>query len=157
MLIGISSSLQHDSPAQWAEQMVELGCRSVVFPVDYTASEHTINSYVEAAKAFQLEIAEVGIWRNPLASDAKERQEARERSVEQLRLADAIGAKCCVNIAGAVGGSRWDGGCRENFSQDAWARTVEYSQELIDTVNPTKTAYCLESMPYLFRTDRMPI
>lgn len=149
MLIGISTGLQHESPTQWAQQMVELGCGSVVFPIDYTASDKTIFSYVEAAKAYQLVIAEVGIWRNPLATDPVLRKEARERSVGQLQLAEAIGAKCCVNIAGTMGGPIWDGGYPENYNQETWKRTVEYTQQLIDTVKPVKTAYCLEPMPWM--------
>lgn len=149
MLIGISTALQHTSPIQWAEQMAELGCKSVVFPVDYTASDKEIQAYVQAAKEYGLLIAEVGIWRNPLAMDVSRRQEARERSAGQLRLAEAIGAKCCVNVAGTMGGPVWDGGYPENYSKETWAATVEYTQELIDEVKPVKTSYCLEPMPWM--------
>ena len=49
MRIGLSSSLEHDNPGQWARRMKELGCGAVVFPVDYTASEELVNAYVQAA------------------------------------------------------------------------------------------------------------
>ena len=42
MRIGLSSSLEHDDPGQWARRMKELGCGAVVFPVDYTASEELV-------------------------------------------------------------------------------------------------------------------
>lgn len=60
MRIGLSSSLKHDTPSQWAEKMKELGCGAVVFPVDYTAPEELIEAYAGAAKKAGLVIAEVG-------------------------------------------------------------------------------------------------
>lgn len=50
MRIGLSSSLKHDTPSQWAEKMKGLGCGAVVFPVDYTAPEELIEAYAGAAK-----------------------------------------------------------------------------------------------------------
>ena len=66
MRIGLSSSLKHDTPSQWAEKMKELGCGAVVFPVDYTAPEELIEAYAGAAKKAGLVIAEVGAWCNPV-------------------------------------------------------------------------------------------
>lgn len=153
MRIGLSSSLKHETPKQWAEQMKALGCGSVVFPVDYTAPENVIADYVDAAHANDLVIAEVGIWKNVFAIDPKERQEARERAVGQLRLADQIGAKCCVNIAGTYGGPIWDGGYRENYSRECWDLTIEYIRNLLDEVKPTRTEYSVEPMPWMYPTS----
>ena len=81
MRIGLSSSLEHDNPGQWARRMKELGCGAVVFPVDYTASEELVNAYVQAAGEEGLVIAEVGAWCNPLAANEQERQAAMELSL----------------------------------------------------------------------------
>lgn len=153
MRIGLSSGLKHETPKEWAEQMRDLGCKAVVFPVDYTAPENLIADYVDAAKSNDLVIAEVGIWRNVFAIDPKERKEARERAIGQLRLADEIGAKCCVNIAGTYGGPIWDGGYKENYSKECWDLTVEYIQGLIDEVRPTRTEYSVEPMPWMYPTS----
>ncbi len=152
MRLGLSSPLSHNTPEEWARQMEELGCRSVVFPLDYTASDNLIADYVSAATNHNLVIAEVGIWRNVFAIDAGEREEARKRAMGQLRLADEIGALCCVNVAGTFGGRLWDGGYRENFSKRAWDETVQYVQKLIDTVRPSKTQYSVEPMPWMIPT-----
>lgn len=149
MRLGMATPLQHDSPTHWAEQLKAIGCGAVVFPLDYRASEKQIHAYAEAARQYDLMIAEVGIWQNPLAEDPQERRRAREYSVGQLRLADALGARCCVNVAGAIRGPRWDGGYKENYSAEAWQRTVEYTQELIDCVQPKHTFYTLEPMPWM--------
>lgn len=153
MRIGLSSALKHETAKQWAEQMKALGCRAIVFPVDYTAPENVIADYVDAAHANDLLIAEVGIWRNVFAIDPKEREEARKRAVGQLRLADEIGAKCCVNVAGTYGGPVWDGGYKENYSRECWDLVVEYTKNLIDEVRPTKTEYSIEQMPWMYPTS----
>ena len=152
MRIGISSGLSHNSPEEWAAQMKELGCSSVVFPLDYTAPENLIADYVNAAEKYGLLIAEVGVWKNVFAIDPDERRAARERAVGQLRLADQIGARCCVNVAGTYGGPVWDGGYRENFSGKAWDMLVEYTRGLIDEVRPARTKYSIEPMPWMYPT-----
>ena len=152
MRIGLSSPLAHETPEQWASQMEELGCRAVVFPADYTQPDHVIADYADAARRHDLLIAEVGIWRNVFALDPAEREEARKRAEGQLRLADEIGAKCCVNVTGTYGGPLWDGGYRENFTPECYDMVVRYTQDLLDTVRPTRTEYSTEPMPWMVPT-----
>lgn len=152
MRLGIASSLKHDNPRQWAQQLKNLGCSSIVFPVDYTADEALILEYVKEAKDKDLIIAEVGVWCNPIAKDENEREAAISRCVEQLKLADRIGAKCCVNITGSVG-ERWDGAYKENFSEETWRKTVASIQEIIDRANPQSTYYTIEPMPWMIPYD----
>ena len=90
-----------DSPEQWALAAREAGYSAVYFPVDYRAETKAIDSYVEAARAADLMICEIGVWNNLLASDPAERAANYERAVRQLELADYVGANCCVNIAGS--------------------------------------------------------
>lgn len=103
MRLGISTALKHTTPKEWAEKMELLGCKAVVFPVDCTASDLLVADYMNEAKKHDLLIAEVGIWKNVFAVNPKEREEAREYARRQLRLADEIGAVCCVNVAGTFG------------------------------------------------------
>ncbi len=151
MRIGLSSGLEHKSPAEWAANLSALGCKSVVFPVDSSASNELIDAYCLAAKEFDLTIAEVGIWRNAISLDEAERQQQMDYSIKQLKLADKIGAKCCVNVSGALG-SRWDGPYKENFSKEAWYRTVKMAQDIIDEVKPVNTYLTLEPMPWMYPT-----
>lgn len=149
MRLGISSSLNGLNPGQWADKLIALGCKSVVFPVDCTAPKELIAEYVKEASTHDLMIAEVGIWRNAISEDKAEADKNMDYSIGQLKLADQIGARCCVNVAGAIGGPRWDGGYRENFSQYAFDRTVRMIQEIIDTVKPSNTYFSIESMPWM--------
>ena len=118
MRIGLASPLMHDNPQHWARQFKELGCGSVVFPLNCNSDKELVKEYVEAAKENDLVIAEVGIWNNMLDSDADKRKAAIDYNIRQLIFADEIGAVCAVNIAGTPHGPRWDGGYRENFSPE---------------------------------------
>lgn len=152
MHIGLSSFSEQKNPALWVEKQKLAGCRAIVFPVDYTVEEELITAYARAAKEQKIDIAEVGVWCNPISPNESVRKEAIMRCKEQLRLADRIGAGCCVNVAGAAG-ERWDGSYKENFSKETWKRTVKSIQEIIDEVNPVNTFYTIEPMPWMYPSD----
>lgn len=149
MFLGISSSLNHKTPEEWAQKHVSLGLKSVVFPVDYLAGEETIAAYKNAADKANLLIAEVGIWKNTLSASPSERAANIDYAINQLKLADRIGANCCVNVVGTPYGPRWDGGYRENFSNELWQMAVKMIQQIIDTAKPINTKFSIESMPWM--------
>lgn len=151
MRLGVASGLKHATPKEWAEKMKRLGCGSVTFPVDSSASEELVDAYCREAKENDLLIAEVGVWKNAIAEDKKEAEEAMDYSIRQLKLADRIGARCCVNIAGAVG-PRWDGAYKENFSRKTWDKTIRMIQEVIDEAKPKNTSFSIEPMPWMYPT-----
>lgn len=151
MRLGISATLQHSTPVEWAEKTKGLGCDAVIFPVDYTAGDKVITAYAEAAKEYDLTIGEVGAWCSPVAEEDNVREAALTRCVEQLRLADYVGARCCVNVTGAAG-PRWDGGYAENFSEAFYEKVVNSLQRIIDTAQPQRTDYTIEPMPWMIPT-----
>ena len=151
MRLGTSSPLKHDSAEEWAKKQVALGCRSVVFPLSSDDPEEMIKEYVEAAKANDLLIAEVGIWRNAMSADPDDRKAQRDYCVRQLQLADRIGARCAVNVAGAMG-PRWDGHYKENFTEETRTEIVKMVQEIIDRAEVTNTYFTLEPMPWMIPT-----
>ena len=148
MRLGTSSPLKHDSAEEWAKKQTELGCRAVVFPLSANDPEEKIKEYVDAAMANDLLIAEVGIWRNAMSLDPEDRKAQRDYCVRQLQLADGIGARCAVNVAGAKG-SRWDGHYKENFSKETRTEIVKMVQEIIDRAEITNTFFTLEPMPWM--------
>ena len=149
MYLGISSSLEHGSPEEWASKHKALGLETVNFPVSYEAGEETFMAYKQAADEAGLSIAEVGVWRNTLAADPEERRQWTDYAINQLRMADEIGAACCVNVVGTPYGPRWDGGYRENFSSELWEMAVKMIRQIIDTARPKHTKFCIESMPWM--------
>ncbi|MDO5442451.1 MAG: sugar phosphate isomerase/epimerase [Bacteroidia bacterium] len=141
--------MEHNSPEVWAAKHKSLGLKCVNFPVDYLAGEETYMAYKEAAGKAGLLIAEVGVWRNTLAADPSERAKWIDYAVGQLKMADRIGAVCCVNVVGTPYGPRWDGGYRDNFSPELWRMAVDMIRQIIDTAEPEHTIFSIESMPWM--------
>lgn len=151
MRLGTSSPLSHSSAEEWAKKHKELGCRAVNFPVNSDEPQDRIDEYKNAANKHGLSIAEVGIWRNALASNEAERKKNLDYCVEQLRLADYLGARCAVNVAGAFG-KRWDGHYKANFTDEAWKKTAAMIREIIDRANVKNTYFTIEPMPWMIPT-----
>jgi len=138
-----------ENASQWAAAHKEMGYRATYCPVNNTDSDDVIREYVKAVKENDLIIAEVGAWNNPLVDDPAKRQEANLYNQKQLELAERIGARCCVNIAGSRG-EQWDGPHPDNFSQDTFDLIVETVRTIIDAVKPKNAFYTLEPMPWIF-------
>jgi sugar phosphate isomerase/epimerase len=92
-------------------------------------------------------IAEIGAWSNPLSPDERTRTAALELCKRRLELADRVGARCCVNIAGSRADT-WDGPHPDNLSRETFALIVDTVREIIDAVEPRRTFYSLEPMPW---------
>jgi sugar phosphate isomerase/epimerase len=117
--------------------------------VTVEAEAATVAAYAAAAAAADLVIAEVGAWGNPLSPDEKVRQAALAHCQHSLDLADRINARCCVNIAGSRG-ERWDGPAAANFTEETFQMIVEVVRAIIDTVQPRRSFYTLEPMPWMY-------
>lgn len=148
MRIGINAILPHTSPAEWAENLCRMGAQASSMPVDFTASDHLIDQYVNAAAAYDIQIAEVGIWNSPFHPDPTVAHSAREKCIHQLELADYVKARCCVNVSGATG-EVWHGCYRENFSSCHYEQVVQFAQDLCDTVKPRHTVFTFEPMQWM--------
>ena len=99
---------KHNTPDQWVANARKLGYRAAVCPVEPGAEQQDIEDYAAAARDADIVIAEVGAWSNPLSPDKKTRAEALDKCKRALALADAVGARCCVNVAGSIG-EEWAG------------------------------------------------
>ncbi len=140
----------YDSPEMWIAALKSLGYRAAYCPVSLEASADTIRAYASAAAEADIAIAEVGAWCNPLSPDEAIRREALDKCKRSLALADAIGARCCVNIAGSRG-SKWDGPCPEDLTDDAFDGVVESVRVILDDVRPLRPFYTLKPCPDVSR------
>lgn len=140
---------KYTNPEEWIQAVKQAGYRAALCPVGHDADDAVIEAYRTAAVQADIVIAEVGAWSNPISPDPKVRAKAMEHCKKQLALADKLGARCCVNIAGSRG-EQWDGPHPENFSDETFQRIVEAIQEIIDAVNPSRTFYTLETMPWIY-------
>ncbi|PSL05064.1 sugar phosphate isomerase/epimerase family protein [Cecembia rubra] len=138
------------SPEEWAQIVKGYGYRAAYCPVGLNASREDIRSYELAAKKHDILIAEVGAWSNPISPDSKTAAEAFEKCTRSLQLADEIGANCCVNIAGSKNMENWAGPHKDNFSDETFEQIIETTRRIIDEVQPTRTYFTLEAMPWVF-------
>jgi sugar phosphate isomerase/epimerase len=140
---------EYRDPDTWVSLVKHKGFRAANAPVGSDADGQTIRAYADAAGTADIVIAEVGAWSNPLGPDEKARKEAVELCTERLAVAEAVGARCCVNISGSRG-ERWDGPDPRNLTDETFDMIVETVRGIIDAVSPTRTYYCLETMPWMY-------
>jgi len=140
---------KYETPDQWVALVHALGYRAAFCPVDTDAPHDLIRAYSCAARKADIVIAEVGAWSNPLSPDDATRATALEKCKKALALAEAIGARCCVNISGSRG-EKWDGPCPDNLTEETFEMIVETVREIIDDTRPKQTFYTLETMPWMF-------
>ena len=137
-----------EEPVQWVKAIKLLGYGAAYCPVQPGASSELIRNYRSEAKKNNILIAEVGVWNNLMDPDEDARKAAIEKNVVSLRLADEIGAGCCVNISGAKG-EIWDGPYPGNYSEETFDQIVETVRYIIDKAKPENTFFTLEPMPYM--------
>jgi sugar phosphate isomerase/epimerase len=136
-----------DSPAGWIEALQRHGFRTSYWPLGDDAASDTVRQYADAAAAADIVIAEIGAWSNPLSADEPTRAAALELCKTRLELADRVGARCCVNLAGTRADS-WDGPHHGNLGAETFALIVDTVREIVDAVEPRRTFYTLEPMPW---------
>lgn len=137
------------SPQAWAAAVKRLGYRAAYCPVGLEALDVEVAAYRQAAQDADILIAEVGAWSNPLSPDATIRQQALEHNLRSLELAEKIGARCCVNIAGSRG-AKWDGPSALDLTEETFEMIVVSVRTIIDAVQPETTFYTLETMPWMY-------
>jgi len=136
-------------PQDWVRALQEAGYRAAYCPVGPEADTQTIQAYADAARQAGIVIAEVGVWNNPLSPNESEQAAALARCQACLDLAERIGARCCVNIAGSRG-SKWDGPAELDLTEETFEMIVSTVRKIIDAVQPRRTCYTLETMPWMY-------
>ena len=136
-------------PIEWATAVRAQGYTAANCPVNEDADDATVRAYRRAAEAADVVIAEVGAWSNPISPNPQERREALALCQARLDLADRIGARCCVNVAGSRS-AVWSGPHPDNISEETFDLIVETVREIIDAVRPVRTTYALETMPWIY-------
>jgi sugar phosphate isomerase/epimerase len=139
---------QTDSPREWAAAVLAAGYSAAYCPLGPEEIDQA-PAYEQAARAAGIVIAEVGAWSNPLSPDAAEATAALRKCQAALALADRIGARCCVNIAGSRG-LKWDGPDPADLTKETFELIVAAVRAIIDAVQPKRTFYTLETMPWMF-------
>lgn len=94
-------------------------------------------------------LTEVGYWANLLDTDRTERAKNRDRLAEALAVADALGARCSIDILGSFchghGSSKHSS---KNFSDEAFEQAVEIARYCIDSAKPKTAFFVYEIFPF---------
>lgn len=145
--------LKSDDPRELAREHRRLGYSAAYCPDAQLSDTVRIREIEKAFAAENVVIAEVGAWRNMLDPDPEKRRENLRYVAERLALADAVGARCCVDIAGSFNPKIWYGPHPKNFSQEFFDATVENCRRLIDEVKPKRTRFTVEMMGWAIPSD----
>ena len=105
-----------------------------------------VRAYADAFARHDIVIAEVGRWVNLLDVDPEKRRLNLQVVTDGLALAEEIGARCCVDIAGSFSTDSWFGPHPENLSRRHFDACVENARKIIDSVKPVRTTFCYEVM-----------
>ena len=140
--------LKSDDPRELAREHRRLGYSAASCPAAAVADAARIRAIREAFAAENVVIAEVGAWKNMLDPDANARKANLDYVTERLALAEAVQARCCVDIAGSYHPKIWYGMHPKNVSQEFFDATVENCRHAIDAVKPAHTRFTIEMMPW---------
>ncbi len=138
--------LKSDDPRELAQEHRRLGYSAAYCPKADLKDSAKIQAIERAFAAENVIIAEVGAWVNMLDLDAGKRAKNVEYVTERLALADAVGARCCVDISGSYHPTIWYGPDPKDLSRECFDATVENCRKLIDTVKPKRTRFTVEMM-----------
>lgn len=140
--------LKSDDPAELAREHRRLGYSAAQCPAAKSSDADRIRAIREAFAAENVVIAEVGAWKNMLDPDATARKANLDYVTERMALAEAVGARCCVDIAGSYNPKVWYGMNARNLSREFFDATVENCRRVIDAVKPAHTRFSIEMMPW---------
>ncbi len=138
--------LKSDDPRELAREHRRLGYSAAYCPEAKAVDTARAREIEKAFAAENVVIAEVGAWVNMLDPDAEKRARNLHYVAERLALAEAVGARCCPDIAGSYNPKVWYGPHPKNLSQEFFDATVENCRRLIDEVKPKRTKFTIEMM-----------
>jgi sugar phosphate isomerase/epimerase len=138
--------VKSDDPVELAQSHRKLGYRAAYCPEVKLEDSVRIRAIRDAFVKQDVMIAEVGRWVNLLEADADKRRTNLRKVTDGLALAEAIGARCCVDIAGSFSPTSWFGPHSDNLSQRFFDAAVENARKIIDAVKPKQAKFCYEMM-----------
>src|SRR6266571_1172807 len=138
--------LKSEDPRELAREHRRLGYSAAYCPAATVENSALIAEIQKAFAAENVVIAEVGAWVNMLDPDAEKRRANLQYVTDRTALAEAVGARCCVDIAGSYDPKVWYGPNPKNLSREFFDATVENCRRVIDAIKPTRTKFTIEMM-----------
>ncbi|HVN81598.1 MAG TPA: sugar phosphate isomerase/epimerase [Terriglobia bacterium] len=138
--------VKSDDPVELAQSHRKLGYRAAYCPEVKLEDSARVKAIRDEFVKQDVIIAEVGRWVNLLEADPDKRRANLKKVTDGLALAEAIGARCCVDIAGSFSPTSWFGPHPDNLSQRFFDAAVENARKVIDAVKPKQAKFCYEMM-----------
>ncbi|MDQ6701400.1 MAG: sugar phosphate isomerase/epimerase [Acidobacteriota bacterium] len=144
--IFLKADAQTADPRDLAHEHRRLGYSAAYCPAAKVTDSVRLRAIEQAFAAENVVIAEVGAWKNMLDPDAAVRKQNLDYVVERMALAEAVGARCCVDIAGSYNPKVWYGPHPKNLSAEFFDATVANCRLIVDAVKPKRTKFTIEMM-----------
>ena len=138
--------LKTEDPQQLAREHRRLGYSAAYCPNAKPDDGARLREIEKAFAAENVVIAEVGAWVNMLDPDPEKRRANLGQVTSRLALAEGVGARCCVDIAGSYNPKVWFGPHPRNLSREFFDATVENCRRVIDEIKPKRTRFTVEMM-----------
>lgn len=138
--------LKSEDPRELAREHRRLGYSAAYCPkakADDTAHTRAIE---QAFAAENVVLAEVGAWCNMMDLDLEKRRANLRYVTERLALAEAVGARCCVDYSGSFNAKIPWGPDPRNLSKEFFDGTVQNCRKVLDEIKPKRTTFTIEMM-----------
>jgi len=99
-------------PDAVAEACRRLGYGAIYCPDLDPDDERACRDYGEAIRRHGLMVAEAGVWVRLAGPDPDETEKNLQKAIRRMRVAELVGARCCVDIAGSFHPGSWHGSTR---------------------------------------------
>jgi hypothetical protein len=130
-----------DYPGILARDHVRLGYTAAFCPDCKPGDTARVTAIKKAFADSGVLIAQVGARRNMMTPDTAARKANVEYVVQQLQLADELGVKCCVDIAGSFDGSALSGTHPKNLSKEIFAISSTHRSGITTTLPSSKKRF----------------
>ncbi len=151
--LGAPLFFSDEDPPAWARRARELGYGAVYAPGCRLGDRARIDAINAATEKENVVIAEVGRWVNLADRDPEKRKKNLDYVTEGLALAEELGARCCVDIAGSMAEEPWFGPDPGNLTDDFFDLAVENARKIIDAVKPRRTKFAYEMSGWAYPYD----
>jgi sugar phosphate isomerase/epimerase len=138
--------LKSADPRELAHEHRKLGYSAAYCPDAKADDSVRVREIEKAFAAENVVIAEVGAWVNMLDPDLEKSRKNLRYVSERLALAEAVGARCCADIAGSFNPTVWYGQHPKNLSKEFFDATVSNCRHVIDEIKPKRTKFTIEMM-----------
>jgi len=135
-------------PDAVAQECRRLGYGAIYCPDLDPDDEQACRDYGEAIRRHGLVVAEAGVWVRLVGPDPDETKRNLEKVIRRMRVAELVGARCCVDIAGSFHPESWHGADPRNVGEEMFEAAVVIARTIIDEVQPRRAKFTFEMMQW---------